>query len=387
MKVITSTVSSILALMAVLAANATAAVVTYPALPGKTTSPDLSVTVNGTNIWVEQAGDGDTQKMNLAHFSSSGALTVKVTAAANITSYIIRPKSRNIQAQVSGRDLTFTIPGPQKLYLEINNYPHLAIFADPLEVDPPQQGAAGVVYYGPGVHNPGTVNLQSNQTLYLAGGALVNGSIRGSGLQNVKIGGRGSFQGTVRISGTTNLQVEGIIIRNDRGNAWTNTLTNCIHSAYRNVKVYSWGLPYSCDGINPVSCRYFGIDDCFLRCNDDCIAIKSNNGSNVTDSITVVNCVLVGWSSSDGVTMGFELNNNVSNVLVKDCDILYARGGGSTGGHSAFSIVCDGPAWVQNIRYEDIRVEERMDPKNLEFICTNGTYYGADPPGHIRECI
>lgn len=103
------------------------------------------------------------------------------------------------------------------------------------------------------------------------------------------------------------------------------------------------------------------------------------------DSIFVTNCVMVGWAYSDGVTLGFELNGSpVENVLVKNCDILYARGGGMSGGHSGFSIVCDGPAWVQNIRYEDIRVEEQIEYKNLELIVTPGKYYGDEPPGHIR---
>jgi hypothetical protein len=94
---------------------------------------------------------------------------------------------------------------------------------------------------------------------------------------------------------------------------------------------------------------------------------------------------MVGWAFSDGVTMGFELNGGpVQNILVKNCDILYARGGGRTGGHAGFSIVCDGPALVQNIRYENIRVEENVELKNLEFIVTDGKLYGDDPPGHIK---
>jgi hypothetical protein len=103
------------------------------------------------------------------------------------------------------------------------------------------------------------------------------------------------------------------------------------------------------------------------------------------DSITITNCVMGGWMCNDGVTLGFELNGSpVQNVLVKNCDILYARGGGATGGHSCFSIVCDGPAFVQNIRFEDIRCEEQVQFKNLELICTNGTLYGNDAPGHIN---
>ena len=94
---------------------------------------------------------------------------------------------------------------------------------------------------------------------------------------------------------------------------------------------------------------------------------------------------MVGWQHADGVTLGFELQGGVvQNVLVKNCDILYARGQGRTGGHSGFSIVCDGPSEVKNIRFEDIRVEEEMEYKNLELIVTEGRRYGTAGPGHIN---
>jgi polygalacturonase len=214
-------------------------------------------------------------------------------------------------------------------------------------------------------------------------GAIVNANVRGNNLQNVKILGRGSLQGNVRISGTSNLEIDGIFIRNTKG--WSNTLTNCHHSRYTNVKVFGYEAIYSVDGINPVSCHDFTIDDCFMRCRDDCVAIKSMDYKMSVDSIRVTNCVMVGWACSDGVTIGYELNGGpIRNILVKNCDILYARSGGGTGGHSGFGIVSDGPAWVENIRYENIRVEENIEFKNLEIIITNGQMYGIDPPGHIK---
>ena len=370
-------------------------VVTYPAPPGLITSPDFTVKVNDNPVWVERIGSKldsfeyklysgrELEDLNVAGFSCSGPLTVTITASEDIKSFLIRPKSRAIKASLKGRDLTFTIPGPQKLYIEINELPHLAIFASPLEVNPPREGDPEVVYYGPGNHNPGKIILQSNQTVYIAGGAIVNADVTGKDLRNVKISGRGSLQGTVKINGTTNLDVSGIFIRNTKG--WTNTLTDCHNSSYRDVKVFGYEDIYSVDGINPVSCTNFTIDDCFMRCRDDCVAIKSMNYDLRVDSIFVTNNVMVGWACSDGVTIGFELNGGpVENILVKNCDILYARSGGRTGGHSGFSIVCDGPAWVQNIRYEDIRVEEQVEFKNLELIVSDGTLYGDDLPGHIK---
>jgi polygalacturonase len=323
------------------------------------------------------------EDLNAACFSFSGKVTITITASADIKSYVIRPKSRHIAATVNGHDITFTIDTLQKLYIEINKLPHLAVFADPIEVNPPKEGAPGVIYFGPGTHSPGQIDLKSNQTIYIAGGAAVNANIRGKDLKNVVITGRGILQGNVKISGTTNLNVSGIFIRNTKG--WTNTLTDCHNSTYRNVKVFGYEAVYSVDGIDPVSCTNFTIDDCFMRCRDDCVAIKSGDYKLRVDSVFVTNCVMVGWSCSDGVTLGFELNGGpVENVVVKNCDILYARGDGMTKGHSGFGIVSDGPALVSNIRFEDIRVEEQVEFKNLEIVVTNGTIYGNDPPGHIK---
>jgi hypothetical protein len=372
-----------------------AKVVVYPAPPGLRTSPDFTVKANNTPIWVERIGSKlksfsydlygskEMEDLNVANFSCSGELTLQITASEKIDSYIIRPRSRNLIASVKGKELTIILAGPQKLYIEINKLPHLSVFANPPETDIPKKGDPGVIFYGPGTYTADSVNLKSNQTLYIAGGAILNANIRGKNLNNVKITGRGILQGNIEISETSNLVVDGIFIRNTEG--WTNTLTNCHNTSYRNVKIFSYEAIYSVDGIDVVSCTNFTIDDCFMRCRDDCVAIKSGDSKLHVDSVSVSNCVMVGWACSDGVTLGFELNGGpVENVFVKNCDILYARGGGRTDGHSGFSIVCDGPAWVQNIHFEDIRVEEQVEFKNLEFIVTDGTLYGTDPPGHIK---
>jgi hypothetical protein len=375
--------------------NTSAAVVIYKAAPGLKTSTDFSVKADEKKVWVEKIGSKlpsfkydlygtrEMEDLNVASFECSGEVTIKISASENIDSFVIRPKIRNIKAKVSGRELTLTLTGPQKLYLEINKLPHLAIFANPPEMNPPKKGDPNVLYFSPGSYNPGEINLKNNQTVYLAAGSIVNANIKGKDLKNIKIAGRGIIQGRIEISGTTNLDVSGIFIRNTDG--WTNTLTDCHNVNYSNVKVFSYEAIYSIDGIDVVSCTNFKINDCFMRCRDDCVAIKSDNIKLHVDSVYVSNCVMVGWACSDGVTLGFELNGGpVQNIYVKNCDILYARGGGRTNGHSGFSIVCDGPALVRNIYFEDIRIEENVEFKNLEFIITDGTLYGADPPGHIK---
>lgn len=364
-------------------------VITYPVIDTLTTSPDFTVRANNTPIWTESVGSGGMENLNVANYSCSGKQTIIIKAPANITKFLIRPKSRNIIGKVNGTELTFTISGPQKLYVEINDLPHLAIFANPLETDVPKKNDTGIIFYAPGSYNVGTMNLKSNQTIYIAGGAVVNADIRGTDVKNIKIIGRGILNGNVRISASSIIEVNGIFIRNTQG--WCNTITNCHHTIYNNVKVFSYKTVWGIDGIDPVSCKDFLINDCFIRTRDDCISIKSEKGSASfpikdinTDSIRVLNCLLVGWQHADGITLGFELQGGkVQNVLAKNCDILSSRGQGRTGGHSAFSIVCDGPSDVRNIRFEDIRVEDEIEYKNLELIVTEGRRYGTDGPGHI----
>jgi hypothetical protein len=382
----------------VTASGKVAKVIPYPAPPGLQTSPDIKVTVNTVPVWVERAGsrldkfDHDLglyggrklEDMDVAAFAFAGKVKIKITANQIIEKFIIRPKSLNIKAFVKENEISISLDSPVKLYIEINDLPHLAIFADAPETNPITHSDEGITYFGPGEHRPGRITLSSDQTIYIAAGAIVYADIAGKDLRNVNIRGRGMLQGTIKISGTTNLHVSDIFIKNNRG--WTNTLTDCRNSSYRNVKVFSFEGIYGLDGINPLSSKNFTIDNCFMRCRDDCVAIKSPDYDLSVDSVYVTNCTMVGWSCSDGVTIGFELNGGpVRNVVVKNCDILYARGGGKTEGHGGFSIVCDGPATVENILFEDIRVEEQVEFKNLELIVTPGTHYGEDPPGHIKN--
>lgn len=127
------------------------------------------------------------------------------------------------------------------------------------------------------------------------------------------------------------------------------------------------------------------IRNCFLRCTDDCIAIKAPGKTQTVERIQVLDSTLIGYAFADGVTIGFETNGPyIRNVLVRNCDILIARGGNRVDGHSAFSIICDGPSWITDVRYEDLRVEADV-LKLFELHVTDGTKYQNDPPGHIRN--
>ena len=382
--------------------TASAGVVSHGPVPGQMTSDEMTVTINGENVWVEayssnfrtdqvpdwflgQEYTRPPQRVNIASFSCAGTMEVEIRTRAPIESYAIRPTSRRIKGTCDGDMLRFRLAGPDKLYVEIKGLAPLCFFANPPEENVPSPTGENVAYFGPGVHRPGPITLKDDQTLYIAGGAVVYGALSGSP-RHARVLGRGILEGEykqrlVHLTKASDVRFEGVILRN--GRSWQNTLTECDNITYENVKVISFGN--SGDGINPVGSRDVTIRNCFLRCTDDCIAIKAPGAGQTVERIHVLDNTLIGYAFADGVTVGFETNGPyIRNVLVRNCDILIARGGNRVDGHSAFSVICDGPAWITDIRYEDIRVEADV-LKLFELDVTDGTKYQNDPPGHIRD--
>ena len=375
----------------------------YPAIEGLTASRLWSVVINGQQIWTEKYVSNldfgnlpdwfnapyvrEPQEMHIASFAGEGDFQVTLTVAANPVNVQIKPVSKGVKPKVNGNQISFTWQGPGQLVVEVDELPPLYLFADPAEREIPLASDPDVKYFGPGVHEAGYIELKDNQTVYIAPGALVYGGIRADGAKNIRVIGRGILDGDYRfrqmvtVNNSSNVLFEGVTVRNGQG--WTNTLVNCRDVAYNFVKVFGFGP--SSDGINPAGSQRVKITNCFMRCTDDCVAIKAPNPLNPVKEILVENCVMIGFAYADGVTIGFETNAEyIKDVVVRNCDILMARGGSRVDGHSGFSIICDGPATVSNILFENIRVE-RSEIKLFELHITDGTKYGQGPAGHISD--
>jgi len=378
-------------------------VIVYPIIQELTVSDIYSVKVNDQDIWTEKFRTNMDisklpdwfiepytkvqQEIHQASFSCRGKLQISIRVPDLIKKVSIHPLSRKIATQISGNVLTFSLSGPEKIDVEIDDYPPLFVFANPIENKKISPDNPLVHYFGTGVHRPGYITLKDNETVYIAAGAIVYGGIRANGVKNISVIGRGildggnKFEQMVKVENCKNVLFEGVMIRN--GDGWTNTLINCDGLKYNHVKVISFGP--GGDGIDPLNSREILISNCFLRCTDDCIAIKAPaSGQNVND-ILIKNNTMIGFAFSDGVTIGFETNtDSISNVTVSDCDVILARGGSRVEGHSGFSIICDGPSVIKNILYDNIRVE-KSEVKLFELQITDGKKYGNGPPGHIKN--
>ena len=178
----------------------------------------------------------------------------------------------------------FEVDKPQHVTVEINgdHIRSLHVFVNPEETDIPDPNDPDVIYFGPGIHEITTVPVSDNQTVYIAGGAVVRGILaenektgrrpasfvlRG---KNITFRGRGIFdQGLVprTIARQTmsvmvdGFKMEGITLCNS--SQWTVSLRDCNNVHIDNIKLF--GHRANSDGIDINSSVDVLVENCFLR--------------------------------------------------------------------------------------------------------------------------
>ncbi len=377
------------------------AVVTYPAPAEYKPASDFRVWVNGQEVFVYESAVAP-----FAHFSFSGRVKVKVALRpgvalpddllyhawgetirpqpfqAPIRELDIRPKRLGLKAGIKGNEITFDLGAPANLSVEINRNLSrpLLVFAAPLETAPPAQGGPNVRYFGPGkIYDAGQLRLQDNETVYIAGGAVVRGSILAEGVSNAKVLGRGILDGgdakkvpwsLIETRRAKNILVEGIVILNDQG--WTIVPRHSEDIEFRNIKMIGWNN--NSDGVNPVGSKRVRIRGSFLRNNDDCIAIKAMGeaADGDVDGVEVEDSVLWNAAAGNALEIGYELRaKSIRNIVLRNCDVIHAEG-------AAMSIHNADGATVSNVTSENIWVEDA--PKRLIDIAIGLSIYSADCP-------
>lgn len=294
---------------------AVAKVITYASPEGAPLSGEYRVEADGRKVDVYKARVLDSPfagkqwdyggPYSFANFDMAGRVVVRITSKRSLRDVIIRPQSYGIKAWlVNDNTLEVTLEQPRKISIEPDGKKGpLLLFANPLETDAPKRGDKGVLYFGPGVHKPEKIVLKSNQSLYLDGGAFVKAEVLAQG-DNIRIYGRGILDGSdwewrkgpvgnlIAVRSSTNVEISGITLRGS--SHWTIVPRNCSNVTIRNVKICNSRVQND-DGINPCNSQDVLITDCFIRSDDDCIALKGldfkGENSNV-ERIKVNNCVL-----------------------------------------------------------------------------------------------
>ncbi|MBN1674582.1 MAG: hypothetical protein JXR37_26280 [Kiritimatiellae bacterium] len=305
-------------------AGTEAAVVVHPAPSGAEMSDDYTVKVNGKEVPVYRAAGTDAPERNpydtknfrihtpysFAYFDFAGPATVEITTAdRSLDAVAVRPESKSIEAAVEGKSMVFTLSeAPCHLSIEpaARDRP-LLLFGNPLEQDAPNPNDPDVVYFGPGFHKPDSIILTSDQTLYIAGGAVVQAGVTASG-SNIRIRGRGILDGLpwdhakgpqpdggaqpmLYAKKCSDLSIEGIIVKDSW--RWNVGIYSSSHVEIRNLKVVANRCENE-DGIDLLDTQHVTISDCFIRSDDDCIALLTQWTTVPVFDVTATRCSL--WS-------------------------------------------------------------------------------------------
>ncbi len=324
--------------------------------------------VNNTHTWQTDYYP-DLERTPVAYFDFEGKvrLTVQVDDI-DIEAVNIRPLSYNIKPEIDVKNHTvsFVIDTPDTYTVEFNNSVHRAvhIFANELEKDVPKEDDEDVLYIGPGEWNIESIVLQEGQTLYLAGGAVVHGTINCNMVNNIKIRGRGIIDGSadrgwkgrsakvpIIINNCNNFSVEGIIELNS--NAWAAQAYDCIGGKFDNVKIIT-ARPNG-DGISLQSCKSVTVENSFLRTWDDTLVVKNYDVNSTTLRFKNIQV----WTDlAQSMEIGYETNKGdkensiIDDVVFEDITVLHNFHKPVISIHNADNTT------VKNITYKNITVED-----------------------------
>jgi len=362
---------------------------------------EIQLTVNGIPIEVLRTEAADFANLIFDPSGGPAEVSVHYTDRRQITEAVIRPVSRNLTAELTPSGFSFQLTQPDKLSLEVSGRRPLFFWANPPETDRPDPDDPDVLWLHAGqVVEIAELDLQSHQTLYLEGGAVLRGAIRARNAEHVTIRGHGIVDGSfysrdrgecehlIRFHRCRKVVVRDITMIHPSG--WMLVPAACEEVEIDHLKQI--GEVVSSDGIDVVGCRHVRIRDCFLNNNDDCVVIKAfeigpNNGNRIpcdgrenVEGVRVERCTLVNAPAGNALEIGHELNvESVRDILFQDLDVLSVHGSGAV-----FSIHNFGQALVEDVCFDNIRVEHCWD-KFLDFRISRSRFSVGEITGRIRN--
>lgn len=308
------------------------------------------------------------RKTSMVYFDFKGKVDISVTYnKGNIQTARIRPLSYQLQPVVNGNTLTFSLETPRNVSVEVNGdiFHNLHIFTNEPETYRPDPKDTSVIYFAPGFHKvkDDVLNLTDGKTLYLAGGAVLNASIKCVNAKNTRICGRGIVYKPVdgvAVNYSDKVQIENIIFINPQH--YTVSSGQSKNVTVRNIRSFScrgWS-----DGIDLFSNDNVMIEGVFMRNSDDCIAIYAHRWDfygNCTN-VTVRNSTL--WADvAHPILIGTHGNpepgkeETIENISFNNIDILN-HDEPQLDYQGCMSINVSDGNLAKNIRFENIRVED-----------------------------
>jgi hypothetical protein len=331
--------------------------------------------------------------------SFTGELVVEVRATRAIAAATVRPLQRGVAVTIVGGSVRFSLARPGYYYVEIDGLPALYLFAEAPEAGAPKPSDPGVRWFASGqIHEVGLLDLGPGDTLYVQAGAVVRGAIRATRAHGARVLGRGIIDNSYFPRGnpdgtrrpflatySDDVRVEGPIFIEPA--TWTVHFAACSGVRVRGVKIL--GSLLAADGVDLSGVSDAVVEDCFIRSDDDCVAVKSCEYSphgkdpglcRDVAGVRVERCVLHSYGGGSAVEIGHELRcREVRDIAWRDLDILAVHDYGA-----ALSIKNCDHALVRDVLYEDIRIEHFWYAL-IDFRIMRSRYAVTPDRGRIRD--
>jgi Glycosyl hydrolases family 28 len=336
------------------------------------------------------------QNTSIAYFDFSGTVEVSITSNRSpVELSRIRPLSYGIRSEVKGNTITFMLTQPRNLSVEINGdiFHNLQLFANPIDRNPPNPKDPNVIYFDAGVHvlPNGVLAVPSGMTVYIAGGAVLQGQVLISGVENVRIVGSGMLEqtggtrrtdGKVRIANSKNIEVSGIIAKQFFTGGSQNVLI-------KNAKCFSFES--NGDGMNVISSTDVVIDGVFNRTSDDCVTVygkrlgfiggaKNVTVENSTLWADVAHPILVG---THGDTANPEVLEDLKFINLDILDQKEAQ----LDYQGCMSLNAGDSNLIRNVRFENVRVEDFREGQLLNLRVFFNRKYCTSPGRGIEDVL
>lgn len=335
----------------------------------------FQVCINGKYTGIYNDINGWNNLISFGYFDlkSGEKASVDIVCSRPFSNYKILPENSKVNSSCEGQTIRLKMKANQTISIVFDddyqgNVLHL--FANAMEEEVPQP-TDDLIYFGPGYHHLDEVlKISGKQQVYIAGGAVVNGTIHIEKSDGAKIYGRGMLMkketGNVVLSSgfSKNVTIGGILIHNHRRPGWTVALHAVSGFQVKNVKVVSPRYA-STDGFDIVNSNNVHFNNVFIRACDDAIAIKGLIPGKPADcppneNMTFENLQL--WSDcNNAMCLGAETRAAYyRNIHFKDIDVLYSFDDRDNhtklDERSVMTIVCLDGTFFENISYENIRV-------------------------------
>lgn len=230
------------------------------------------------------------QDATVAQFDFEGEVEVMIEKKCGDVSRVeVRPEGAGVRPRIVGGIVYLKLTQPQNLSVEFDGdrLHNLHILAGrPAEAPPP---GPDVVVYGPGLHRPpdgAYFPVRSGQTIYVAGGAVLEGTFRLDGAENVRIYGRGIIDRPAEqlvVHRSRHVSIEGLTFLDSLHGVMACSQSSDVR--FLDVKAFSAGQ-WS-DGIDVFACDGVKVDRAFIRTSDDSIAVYATRKGAVGDTRNV----------------------------------------------------------------------------------------------------